>query len=469
MIIAIDGPAGSGKSTIARLLAQKIGFFYLDTGATYRALGLAVHKLTGKTDNFTVEEILKVLQEVDIKVEYLNGNFKIYLNGEDITDLIRTEGVGKYASLVAKHGAVKEKLFEFQRRLVNNGNAVVEGRDAGLYVFPDAEVKIFLTASPEVRAKRRYEELRQRGIETSYEEILKAVIERDKRDQNRKEYPFKPAEDAIVIDTSDKSLEEVFNLVGEVVEPYLNVFITGVGSGLGLALAKEFLSRGYKVFALSRKFPEELRNSERFYFQHCDLSRLEEVYPTAQRLLEKVNKTLPWVILNAGILGKLNEMRNTPLKDFQKVFDINVWANKILLDLLKDLENEKNLRVGQVIAISSGAAVNCNKGWNAYSMSKAALNCLTKLYHWEFERSHFTALAPGLILTPMLEEIINNESEERFPSVGRLKRSPKHTPESAAKMLLDVFPNLIKFPSGSFVDVRTHFGEIYKKYLPQNG
>jgi len=469
MIIAIDGPAGSGKSTIAKLLAQKIAFFYLDTGATYRALGLAVHRYTGKTDNFSVEEILKVLQEVDIKVEYLNGEFKIYLNGEDVSQLIRSEEVGKYASLVAKHGAIKEKLFEFQRKLVNNGNAVVEGRDAGLYVFPDAEVKIFLTASPEVRAKRRYEELRQKGLNVSYKEILKAVIERDKRDRSRKEYPFKPAEDAVIIDTSDKSLEEVFNEVWKIVEPYLNVFITGVGSGLGLALAREFLNRGYKVFALSRNLPEELKNNGRFFFQYCDLERLEEVYPNAQRLLEKVNKTLPWVILNAGILGRLNEMRNTPLKDFRKVFDINVWANKVLLDLLKDLEVEYNLKVGQVVAISSGAAVNCNKGWNAYSMSKAALNCLIKLYHWEFEKSHFTALAPGLISTPMLEGIIHGEDENRFPSVGRLKRSPKHTPESAAKMLFEVFPNLIRFPSGSFIDVRTHFGEIYNRYLPKMG
>jgi len=462
MIIAIDGPAGSGKSTIARLLAERIGFFYLDTGATYRALGLAVHLLTGK-DEFTLGEVLKTLQEVDIKVEYLGGRFRVYLNGEDITEEIRDEKVGRYASLVASFPEVKEKLFEFQRSLINNGNAVVEGRDAGLYVFPDAEVKIFLTASPEVRARRRYEELKRRGEKVSYEEILKAVIERDKRDQNRKEYPFKPAPDAVVIDTSDKSLEEVYKRVWEIVEPHLNVFITGVGSGLGLALAKEFLNRGYKVFALSRRFPEEIGNKKGFFFQSCDLSVLEEVYPRAEKLLKGVNKTLPWVILNAGVLGRIEEMRNVPLKEFEEVLNVNLWANKVLLDLLKDLEGK--LRIGQVVAISSGAAVNCNKGWSSYSLSKAALNCLIKLYHWGFERSHFTALAPGLIKTPMLQIILENVDENRFPSVKRLKESPKHTPESAAKMLLEVFPNLIKFPSSSFVDVRKAFGEVYGKYL----
>jgi len=166
------------------------------------------------------------------------------------------------------------------------------------------------------------------------------------------------------------------------------------------------------------------------------------------------------------VLGELSEMRNVPLRELKKVFDINLWANKILFDLLEDLQKEKDLRVGQVIAISSGAAVNCNKGWNAYSMSKAALNCMVKLYHWEFESSHLISLAPGLILTPMLKRIIEEADPERFPSVKRLQESPKHTPESGAKMLLEVFPNLNRFPSGEFVDVRKAFPDIYAKYLP---
>ncbi|HIC08786.1 MAG TPA: SDR family NAD(P)-dependent oxidoreductase [Aquificales bacterium] len=261
-------------------------------------------------------------------------------------------------------------------------------------------------------------------------------------------------------------MEEVFDLVWERVKPYLNVFITGIGSGLGLALAEEFLKRGYKVFALSRRLPEKLRGNPNLVFERCDLSVHEEVYYRARKLLEGVNKTLPWVVLNAGVLGELSEMRNVPLKGLKEVFDVNLWANKILFDLLEDLQGERDLRVGQVIAISSGAAVNCNKGWNAYSMSKAALNCMVKLYHWEFERSHLISLAPGLILTPMLKHIIEGVDAERFPSVRRLQQAPKHTPESAAKMLLEVFPNLNRFPSGEFVDVRKAFPEIYAKFLP---
>ena len=466
MIIAIDGPAGSGKSTIAQQLAQKLGFLYLDTGATYRAVGLAVHLKTGKTDNFQPEEILKTLQEVQISVEYTEGVFKVFLNGEDITDKLRSEEVGKYASLVAQYPEVKEKLFEFQRKLVNNGNAVVEGRDAGLYVFPDADIKIFMTASPAERAKRRYLQLKEKGItDISFEEILRAIVERDQRDQNRKHYPFKPAPDATIIDTTGKSLEEVFNKVWKIVEPYLNVFITGIGSGLGKALAKEFLSRGYKVFALSRHLPEDLKDNPNLVFEKADLGRLEEVYSKTYRLLEKVNRQLPWVILNAGILGELKLMRDVSLREIQKVMDINVWANKIIFDTLEDLINQNKLKVGQIIAISSGAAVNCNKGWNAYSMSKATLNCMVKLYHWEFPKSHLVSLAPGLILTPMLQHIIEEVDAEKFPSVKRLQQSPKLTPENAAKMLIEVFPKLLKFPSGSFVDVRQAAPDVYSKYL----
>jgi len=467
MLVAIDGFAGSGKSTIAKMLASKIGFFYLDTGATYRALGLAVAKKTGKRENFSLEEILKVLEEVELKVEYIGGDFRIYLNGEDVTEVIRTEKVGKYASLVASFPQIKEKLFEFQRNLVNKGNAVVEGRDAGLYVFPNADLKIFLTATPEVRAKRRLKELKERGkTDVSYEEILKAIIERDKRDQTRKDYPFKPAPDAVVIDTSEKTIDQVFQEVWELVEPYLNLFITGVGSGLGLALAKEFIERGYTVFAISRKEPNELKGNPKFVFTACDLSNLEEVRDKVRQLLERVKGNLPWVILNAGILGELKEMRLTPLKEFQRILDVNLWSNKLLLDLLWDLQKEGKLKVGQIVAISSGAAVNCNKGWNAYSLSKAGLNCMVKLYHWEFENSHLISLAPGLITTPMLEKVLKIAEEDRFPSVKRIKRAPKHTPESAAKMLLQVFPSLVKFPSGSFIDVRKEFGEIYNSCLP---
>lgn len=469
MLITIDGPAGSGKSTVAKRLAQQLGFFYLDTGATYRVLGLAVYRLTGKEDNFSEAEVLEILNRIEITVENRKGEFKIYLNGEDVSDLIRDEKVGRLASLVARFPAVKERLFELQRKLVNNGNAVVEGRDAGLYVFPDADVKIFLTASPEERAKRRYEQLKSAGVEVSFEEILRAIVERDKRDATRERYPFKPAEDANIIDTTGLGLEEVYDKVFSIVKPFLNVLITGVGSGLGLALAREFLNRGYKVYALSRHFPQELTDNRGFHAVYCDLENLEEIYCRVKGIAELVDDKLPWVILNAGVLGRLKEMRKTHLAEIERVMRVNLWSNKLILDALIDaLSEEAITNVGQIIAISSGAAVNCNKGWNAYSLSKAALNCEIKLYSHEFEKSHLIALAPGLILTPMLEKLLREGDEERFPSLKRLKAAPKHTPESATKMLFEVFPNLLKFPSGSFVDVRTAFPDIYESFLPKS-
>ncbi len=465
MIIAIDGPTGSGKSTIARLLAQRIGFFYLNTGATYRALGLAAALRLGKKESYTAEEILNLLDEIELSVSFEGGIFKIFLNGEDITDRIETEEVGKLASLVARLPEVKEALFDLQRRLVNKANAVVEGRDAGLYVFPNAEVKLFLTASAEERARRRYLQLKELGLEVSYEEILKAIKERDERDRNRPLYPFRPAEDAIVIDTTGRDVDGVLKEVFEIVKPHLNLFITGVGSGLGKALAVEYLNRGYRIFALSRHLPEELKNSDRVHFAEADLSNLEEVKLKTYKLLEGLNGNLPFVVLNAGTLGRLSEMTQIPLKELKDVMDLNLWANKLILDTLWDLQKRSILKVGQIAAISSGAAVNCNKGWNAYSLSKAALNCMVKLYSHEFENSHLLSVAPGLIWTPMLKKVVLEHDEKRFPSVKRLKEAPKHSPESAAKVLVEVFANACRFPSGSFIDVRKEFPEIYSKYL----
>jgi alcohol dehydrogenase len=296
---------------------------------------------------------------------------------------------------------------------------------------------------------------------------LNAIKERDKRDKNRPLYPFRPADDATVIDTTNLSIEEVLDKIFTTIRPYLNVFITGVGSGLGAALTEEFLKRGYKVYALSRHAPERLKNHEGFFLSRCDLLVLEEVYHKTKSVLSLINDKLPWVILNAGVLGELKEMRKTSLRELNAVLDVNLWSNKLIFDALLDSLNDETLTdIGQIIAISSGAAVNCNKGWNGYSISKAALNCTVKLYSHEFEKTHLASVAPGLILTPMLEKLLNEADEERFPSVKRLKLSPKHTPESAAKMLLEVFANLARFPSGSFLDVRREFAEIYQSFLP---
>ncbi len=226
----------------------------------------------------------------------------------------------------------------------------------------------------------------------------------------------------------------------------MKLLITGVGSGLGKALALEGLRRGYEVYALSRHLPEELSGKVRFV--RCDLSYLERVSTCLLKLIDGVSE-IDLVILNAGILGKFGDMVEVPLKDFLKVMDVNVWSNKIILDTLL----KEGIRLKQVVAISSGAAVNCNRGWNAYSISKASLNCLIKLYSREAESTHFTAVAPGLVFTPMLEEVMK-QSEEKYPSVGRIKASPKRRPEEAARMIFDLLPRFLEFESGSFLDVR---------------
>ncbi len=226
----------------------------------------------------------------------------------------------------------------------------------------------------------------------------------------------------------------------------MELFITGTGSGLGKALVEEALRRGYSVYALSRHLPQDLEGRVRFV--SCDLRDQERVAPAVMELLEGVS-SLKLVILNAGILGEFGDMREIPLRSFREVMDVNVWSNKIILDTLVDL----GIRVEQVVGISSGAAVNCNRGWNAYAISKAALNCLLRLYAREMEGTHITALAPGLVLTPMLEEVMSQD-EERFPSVRRIKESPKRTPAEAARVIFETLPRLREFESGSFLDIR---------------
>ena len=226
----------------------------------------------------------------------------------------------------------------------------------------------------------------------------------------------------------------------------MELFITGVGSGLGKALAEEGIRRGYRVYALGRHLPEDLKG--KVAFRTCDLKDLEMVYPAVVDLLSGV-RNLDLVILNAGVLGKFGDMREIPLRLFREVMDVNVWANKLILDALLDLR----IGVRMIVGISSGASVNCNRGWNAYAISKAALNCLLKLYSREMEGAHVIALAPGLVLTPMLQEVMNQD-EERFPSVRRIKESPKRTPEEAARLIFDTLPRLTQFESGSYVDIR---------------
>lgn len=207
MNIAIDGPAGAGKSTIAKLVAKKLGYIYVDTGAMYRAIALAL--INSGTDVTDIDEVSKVLESVDISISYDNGVQQVFLNGENVTGRLRNEEVGNMASRSSAIPCVREKLLDLQRRLASENDVVMDGRDIGTNILPNAEVKIYLTASPEVRAKRRYDELILKGENPDIDKIEKDIIIRDKQDMERKIAPLKQAFDAVLIDNSDMSIDEV--------------------------------------------------------------------------------------------------------------------------------------------------------------------------------------------------------------------------------------------------------------------
>ena len=209
--IAIDGPAGAGKSTIARLTAQKLGFVYVDTGAMYRAI--ALYMLRNEIPVTDKEKVETAVKKVSITIRYEEGSQRVLLNGEDVSGLIRTEAVGNAASLVSAVPAVREHLLKLQRELASSTNVIMDGRDIGTCILPNADVKIFLSASPAVRAKRRYKELTEKGETCSLEKIEQDIIKRDEQDANRPIAPLKAAEDAVLIDSSDMSIEEVMNAI----------------------------------------------------------------------------------------------------------------------------------------------------------------------------------------------------------------------------------------------------------------
>jgi cytidylate kinase len=215
MVITIDGPAGAGKSTVARKLAERLGFTYLDTGAMYRAVALAVQRAgVSPSDESALAQLLPRLN-----LEWQHG--RILLNGEDVSDLIRQPEITELAARVADSPAVRQFLGELQRRIGQQTHLITEGRDQGTKIFPDAQCKFFLTASPEVRARRRWLELRSRGVDLPYEEVLRHQLERDQRDQARSLAPLQPAPDAIVLDTSNLTIDEVVNLLHEQVRQRL--------------------------------------------------------------------------------------------------------------------------------------------------------------------------------------------------------------------------------------------------------
>ncbi|WP_343209601.1 (d)CMP kinase [Anaerolentibacter hominis] len=209
--IAIDGPAGAGKSTIARKIAARLGFIYVDTGAMYRAIALYLIRNGIKAGE--EERISGACREADVTIRYENGEQVVLLNGENVNGLIRTEEAGKMASAAAVNHDVRLKLVELQRKLAGEADVIMDGRDIGTFVLPDAGLKIYLTASSKERARRRCEELAGKGISCSPEEVERDIIARDEQDMNRDFAPLKQAEDAIVVDSSHMSIEEVVDTI----------------------------------------------------------------------------------------------------------------------------------------------------------------------------------------------------------------------------------------------------------------
>lgn len=210
--IAIDGPSGAGKSTLARQLAERLGFLYVDTGAIYRTVGLyAKEQGVDQTDASAVVPLLKDLQ---VKLAYgQDGLQHMYLNGVDVTDRIRQHEISAWASAVSAIPQVRAFLLEMQRELAGEHNVIMDGRDIGTVVLPQANIKLFLTAAPEERACRRYQELLERGQQADYETVLRDLIERDKKDTTRASAPLRQAEDALLVDTTGNTLEQSLELL----------------------------------------------------------------------------------------------------------------------------------------------------------------------------------------------------------------------------------------------------------------
>ncbi len=213
--IAIDGPAGAGKSTIAKRVAKELGFIYVDTGAMYRAI--AYYLLTNDVDVENAAALTKGLESVNIEIRYENDVQQVYLNDENVTAFLRTEDVGNMASVSSAKPQVRAALLDLQRDLAETCNVVMDGRDIGTNVLPNANVKVFLTASSKERANRRYKELLEKGEAADLDQIEHDIIERDTRDMNREIAPLKQAEDAIYIDSSDMNIDEVVDAIKKLV------------------------------------------------------------------------------------------------------------------------------------------------------------------------------------------------------------------------------------------------------------
>ena len=214
--IAIDGPAGAGKSTIAKAAAKKFGFIYVDTGALYRSI--AYYAINHGADTQNAEQVIAMLSDITPELKYIDGVQHVFVNGEDVSDKIRTPEVSMGASNVSAIPAVRDFLFELQRKIARENNVVMDGRDIGTVVLPDAELKIYLTASAEERARRRHAELTEKGENVSFEEVLADVNQRDYNDMNREIAPLKQAADAVLCDTTEVDLQGAIDMLCGIIE-----------------------------------------------------------------------------------------------------------------------------------------------------------------------------------------------------------------------------------------------------------
>lgn len=213
--IAIDGPAGAGKSTIAKAVAKQMSYIYVDTGALYRSI--ALNAILNNIDTNDVSQIKSLLDTTNVELKFIDGVQRVFLNSEDVSDKIRTTEVSMMASKVSAVPAVREFLLELQRDIARKNNVLMDGRDIGTVVLPNAQVKIFLTASPECRAKRRYDDYVAMGIDEDYEKILADIVKRDYDDSHRAIAPLKPAEGAVMVDTSNDTLEQSIDRIVEII------------------------------------------------------------------------------------------------------------------------------------------------------------------------------------------------------------------------------------------------------------
>ena len=211
--IAIDGPAGAGKSTIAKMVSAELGYIYVDTGAMYRAVALYLTE-----NNIPDEDIEKAVEKVEVFLKFVDGAQRVYLGDRDVSELIRTPEISMAASRTSAIPAVRARLFDLQQKLARENNIIMDGRDIGTVVLPNADVKIFLTASAEERANRRYKELLEKPDCPSYDEILKDIIQRDYNDMHRETAPLKQADDAVLVDTTELTLEQSAARISEIIK-----------------------------------------------------------------------------------------------------------------------------------------------------------------------------------------------------------------------------------------------------------